>query len=184
MDLSDINLFGWEATAGIYLGWDGWLADSTFPIYLERKTAYDDFSPISKVEWIHKSFIDTAVVHGNSYQYRLVQVYPDGNILYSDAVEIYLSGNRTDNKLVVYPNPSDGLLWTEISLAEQGQWNISILNSLGQTIHQNTLFLTVGMNKLTIDLQNQSRGVYLLKMTPTDGTNFEKGYEQRIIKSD
>ena len=183
LDLSYLDLFGWGVNDGIRLGWDGWLADSSSPVYLERKLPEEEFQQLALINWNKKSFIDTLVTPGNAYQYRLTQIRPDGESLHSDAVEILLSEENVNDRLRIYPNPTTGSLWAEVFLAEEGKWKISLVNPMGQIIQENTLILTAGMNKLTIDLKNYPDGVYLLKITPEDGTTFEKGYEQRVIKA-
>jgi PKD repeat protein len=64
----------------------------------------------------------------------------------------------------VYPNPSTGLFFLEVSGAEQAV-NISIENIQGQVVYEG---VNTG-NRMELDIRNQSAGVYMLHLSNEQG---------------
>lgn len=64
----------------------------------------------------------------------------------------------------VYPNPSNGMFFLEVSGAEQAV-NISIENIQGQVVYEG---VNTG-NRMELDIRNQSAGVYMLHLSNEQG---------------
>ncbi len=113
--------------------------------------------------------------------YNKAFIYFDYNapIITNTTINRYLKTLSVDknelDKLIVYPNPSNGIVQVkigdEVSLKEL---NIEVYSILGKIIWSTR---EVSLKTMFIDLQNQPDGIYFLKVT---GNN--NSYTQRIIK--
>jgi hypothetical protein len=111
----------------------------------------------------------------------VVRLDEQGNIVYSQAGNPVVDGNwfslgthdcacnpasldeLNANSLMVYPNPSNGI----VNIRNIGNLkSIQLLNSLGQTL--NTVTNIANKQLITLDL-NDLRGVYFLKITSQNG---------------
>jgi uncharacterized repeat protein (TIGR01451 family) len=82
--------------------------------------------------------------------------------------------NKKDISLSVYPNPGSGKYLIELSeMADNSDLTIEVYNLLGELI----LNYKVQNNLTQIDLSNQAKGMYVLKIKGT-----EKPLNQRLIK--
>ncbi len=74
------------------------------------------------------------------------------------------------SEVTVYPNPSNGII-TVSSTNNTGKMDISVINTLGQTVKTET-----GKNpkEVTLDMTSLSRGVYYIKIQMNDGTKLVK----------
>lgn len=66
----------------------------------------------------------------------------------------------TDFAASVYPNPTDGLFELELVSAKQGDFQVSVVNVLGETIYSIEDIHVAGKTNQTIDLRKFARGVY------------------------
>lgn len=67
------------------------------------------------------------------------------------------------NGLEVYPNPSDGIFTVEIDKGK-GMYELEILSLTGQKILKETINKTSTKILLLINMEHQSKGIYLLKI--------------------
>ena len=71
-------------------------------------------------------------------------------------------------KIEVFPNPTNALV--EVQLPSTEQWNISILNPLGQTIHS----AKHNDNTFRFDMSNLAKGIYLFSFQKEGSTTIMK----------
>lgn len=75
-----------------------------------------------------------------------------------------INSTNTGNKLMIFPNPSNG------SFTLQGKWNTNgkvqatVTNAVGQVIYTESLPVNNGMLNNTIKLQNVAAGIYTLRL--------------------
>jgi len=68
------------------------------------------------------------------------------------------------NRLLVYPNPTNDILWYSYKINVPASVNINIINYLGQIMYQtSTEKRTAGMYYNTVNIQNWDAGVYLVQ---------------------
>lgn len=73
--------------------------------------------------------------------------------------------NKTGNKLYVYPNPvTDYSLNIEVTLADKTDVDITLFNSSGNLISQESMHAEQGKNVLRINIPGVGQGLYLLKV--------------------
>jgi len=81
-----------------------------------------------------------------------------------------IAGNR---QLTVYPNPSSGMFTFQIKNYELGVRNLEVYNMMGQKVYNGTLNQAQGDN--TINLGNKPNGIYLYRITETNGNLVGEG---------
>lgn len=114
------------------------------------------------------SFIDDAVQAGIPYQYRLLVFARAGGICYSDIRTLRIIDEKT---FIIYPNPSTGKIFISMN-GYIGDANFSILNSMGQPLMKKK-FLSLYSTQF-IDISNQPKGIYFIKMETSDGISVQK----------
>lgn len=90
---------------------------------------------------------------------------------------LQLSTN-TDNliqaeELSVYPNPSNGLISTNLALTETAQVSINIVNVLGEVVATENMGNTLTVNK-QFDLSNHAEGLYFVEFIINDHKEVRK----------
>ncbi|TAE52344.1 MAG: T9SS C-terminal target domain-containing protein, partial [Bacteroidetes bacterium] len=73
------------------------------------------------------------------------------------------------SEIDIFPNPSQGAFTLNIALTSVNDVNVEILNLRGQTLSGTTQRGVSAFNKV-FDLSNQSKGIYLLKITTSEGS--------------
>jgi PKD repeat protein len=66
-------------------------------------------------------------------------------------------------KLVLYPNPNDGIFSLEFDSPESGNYNFRVFSSTGQKVAEIRKSLSEGSNKIDFQLHDIPVGLYLLK---------------------
>ena len=69
----------------------------------------------------------------------------------------------------LYPNPSVGMVNLELDIRHADQYRIEVSNTLGQVVYCKILPDVSGAFKTTIDLQNQSKGLYFISISASTG---------------
>ncbi|MBL7813805.1 MAG: T9SS type A sorting domain-containing protein [Saprospiraceae bacterium] len=95
--------------------------------------------------------------------YRLKQTDFDGQIAYSRIISV--EGQKGQNVLSVYPNPTKGKLNIIINNSEEGQAHLSLYSLQGQLVWQKTMELTNGTADVSLELPPLSKGVYILRVS-------------------
>ncbi len=134
----------------------------------------------TSVAKVYENISDTWVQVGSNLEYINnfgVSINNIGNIVAvgsaSATVKIYEFKNNLDlniNDLLtykLYPNPTRGYF----SVEKENILTIEIRNTKGQLIK---LFNNVNSNKLDIDLSNNTKGVYFVKITSKDNISIQK----------
>lgn len=80
------------------------------------------------------------------------------------------------NKVSLYPNPGTGVYFIEVSNVLKGTLNVSIINILGKEIYTQELSNPNGYKNFTIDISNQPKGSYILRVS-----NGEDAVTKRLI---
>jgi hypothetical protein len=120
------------------------------------------------------SFCDNSINTGK-YYYRLKQIDYDGSFEYSKTVEIEI---KTPGEYMLYqnyPNPFNPSTTIEFSIPYTGFVNLEVYNSLGESV---TVLLneTLPAGKHTVSFNGTglASGVYLIKLTTGNFTEFKK----------
>lgn len=66
----------------------------------------------------------------------------------------------------VYPNPASESFFVDIP-SNEWDWNVAVINMLGQTI--STEQMSNNQNRISIQSSNFESGIYMIKLTSTDG---------------
>ena len=114
---------------------------------------------------------------GGLFYYRLQQLDLYNNILYSDVravnfpVEELLGFN-------IYPNPTKNYLNLDfLSPNSENSYTLSIFNTLGQIVQQQTIDPHEGLYQLQIDVQALDQGAYVIQLS-----NTYQSYRRSFIK--
>jgi hypothetical protein len=74
----------------------------------------------------------------------------------------------------VYPNPGNGIFNLNISTDEQGIFNITIMNVIGNTVFSTPTIPLAGEQTIPMDLSSLSQGVYFLSVKNTESQQLIK----------
>ncbi len=69
-----------------------------------------------------------------------------------------------EERLTVYPNPSNGLVNIEFNLAEPAKIRLSIMDLLGQSYSDRELQLNDGLNREQLNASELANGIYLIRI--------------------
>ncbi|MCO5231413.1 MAG: T9SS type A sorting domain-containing protein [Chitinophagales bacterium] len=112
-------------------------------------------------------FVDQEPVQGHNY-YRLKIVDFDGKFEYSNIIDIELDDKVSNDNhtaiLSVYPNPTDGLTTVEMAVVQDSDFEVKIVNTLGQVMHSEIKPLVKGKNTFVIDAQKYAQGAYMISI--------------------
>jgi hypothetical protein len=76
-----------------------------------------------------------------------------------------IKGNTlTNNEIIVFPNPASNNATVGITLTETAKVNITLLNTVGQTIQSNAVVGNVGYNNISLDLNKVPSGLYFYQI--------------------
>jgi len=114
--------------------------------YIEKIGGYEWFLPLGKAI-IPEENGPIRCYHDNEIEINFVGYECDKRIIYS------LNNPTYDEKFIVYPNPTTGLVQIESDFKFN---RIEILDHLGKKIFES--------NKTLIDINNLNKGIYLLKV--------------------
>jgi hypothetical protein len=106
-------------------------------------------------------YIDEAPLNGTSY-YRLRQMDYDGQFEYSPIRSVKIGKN---GRLSVSPNPVlDGQVLVYYESAYENDIRLSVVNPMGQLVHEQRNTLQKGDNYLNLDLPDLPAGNYLVRL--------------------
>lgn len=117
---------------------------------------YDIKNPYQTFE-----FTDDAQESGIFY-YRFKFLDLDGSFSYSEIYPILKQCN--DSKILMYPNPTYENINLGIEIERAQNFQIEILNELGQTIHLEKAFFYDGFNNLEIQTRKYIPGIYFINV--------------------
>lgn len=79
-----------------------------------------------------------------------------------------LNLESSDEKIAIYPNPSNGVFTITAKNLEATTANLSIINVIGNEIFHEELTRSDAQFSVTVDLNNYAKGLYYVKLE-TDG---------------
>ncbi|MEA3447999.1 MAG: T9SS type A sorting domain-containing protein [Bacteroidota bacterium] len=134
---------------------------------LEKSLDAINFFEIAKIEGqgfsnseVNYLFTDKNLFAGNNY-YRLTQVDYDGNS--KTFVPTALNCSKEENNNInVYPNPVRDYLTIYFSNIPESKVNISLFTPQGKSVYKTTR--VPGTNRLKIDLEDLSPGIYIVRI--------------------
>jgi len=116
-------------------------------------------------QMIDYDFTDRNPLSGISY-YRLAQYDFNGDVHYSEVRSVNFDG---DISVLVYPNPIDNnLLSVEVNSNEDMSGVISILDIAGKELYSQSNLIAEGNNRITLNVDYLSSGVYFLRVNETN----------------
>jgi|AntAceMinimDraft_17_1070374.scaffolds.fasta_scaffold03386_3 Zn-dependent metalloprotease len=74
-----------------------------------------------------------------------------------------------DREIIIYPNPNKGVFNLEYTSKQAESIKIEILDLLGKNLEQKNMSVVKGLNKITLDLKGQPKGIYVIKITSQSG---------------
>ncbi|MBC6994277.1 T9SS type A sorting domain-containing protein [Lewinella lacunae] len=118
------------------------------------------------------TYTDTEVVAGQDYYYRLRQEDFDGSFTYSDLVFVKMQeGGLPAREARFYPNPTvTGQSWIDLSADQDGEWELTVFDAAGRRVLENRFALAAGLHTVSIDLAQQKKGAYLVRIVGPEGT--------------
>ncbi len=107
-----------------------------------------------------------------------VQNMTTREILQSEWIDISPSATSIDENEVsatlnLFPNPTNGLVNLEYISGNQGNINISVVNTLGATVYTTNAVSNGSLNK-SIDLSQLTKGIYFVNVVSQNGTTTKK----------
>ena len=181
VSLTDFNVK--PAPAGVALNWATASETNNDYFAIERSADGDRFEEISRVAGHGNSLAERQYAHtdehplnGTSY-YRLRQVDYDGEFEYSPVRSVKIGKN---GRLSISPNPTSAsqvMVYYESSY--ETDIHLSVINAMGQVVHEQPNVLQKGDNYLSLELPNLPAGNYLIRLE--DGTQAPQT-QQIIVK--
>ncbi|MDK9699432.1 MAG: CHRD domain-containing protein [bacterium] len=185
VELSSFNAV--SSANGILLTWRTETETGNDRFLLERKTEGEEYTTITSVNTLSSNgnsttplsyrFVDTRVVVGVTYSYRLVQIDVDGEVNVLRTVSATMQGSTTAiveefGLLNTYPNPFNPTTTIRVQLKTAGDANVAVYNMNGQlvqTLHQGNL--SAGEHSFQFNAVGMASGNYLVKLTSGNVSN-------------
>jgi len=151
----------------INLSWEVTIESTVDRFIVEYSRNAIDFTELAVISYTENRW-NYAYTHEDAqpsmrHYYRLKMVKPDGKINYSDIEEVSLL--RSDhNPVFIHPNPTYEATTVkfESSTSENGQ--LMIYDSFGCLMAQQNILIQEGSNKLFVNVNGLSAGIYILKL--------------------
>jgi len=80
-----------------------------------------------------------------------------------------INEENNSQQINVFPNPSKGEFNVSITGFENGNIDLEVFNAMGRLIHSESTKSTNKLVKTTLDLNNESTGVYFIRIKANDG---------------
>jgi len=133
---------------------------------LERQVGTNGYDTIaSSISYLDTSFIDTSVLPGSTYNYRLTRRVSSSSfyISYSDTISLQVVGLQEAEEEIaiskIYPVPANDFLFFETDQDVFGEV-YRVINISGQTVMRGI----VNSNKIKLNLQALPKGLYFLSI--------------------
>lgn len=179
--LAPVDLVAENTITEIALSWED-VADNEVEFIVERSIGNNtSFVEISTVLSNVSSYTDTDVLYGILYIYRVYATNNGGNSDYSNEVISDLVTGLSSKELLdqvnIYPNPNQGIFQLSLEDNQQGTYEVLVTNLVGRTIQEIRLKKSSKILKYSFDLSDQSKGVYLIRISSMDGAS-----THRVVK--
>jgi Zn-dependent metalloprotease len=86
--------------------------------------------------------------------------------------------NKLIEEFVVYPNPNNGVFSVQFTSNSKQKVKLEVYNILGGLVSSEYKSIKVGLNQIEVDISNQTKGIYFVKLTSGESTNVV-----RIVKN-
>lgn len=118
--------------------------------------------------------IETRNIAKDTMGFKLDNAYVD-EVVFSPLSQQSLDEfvNNSDN-LSVYPNPFNGQLTVKFNIDAKETVNVQISDMFGKLIESKAWPVDMGTNILTLDLENYASGMYIVKVTSSNGFAMQK----------
>ena len=154
----------------------GWLVGSEFNLdyyELQRSENGIDFEPIATIDAVGTTqsehtytYNDYNVGRNKIYYYRYQSFDHDFSTEFSPVVSSQLSGSDDfTESILLYPNPTTGGLYVELTLELNSEIELIVFNSTGQQVVLRQLQGSDGNNVFVLDAQEWASGVYIVQLT-------------------
>ncbi len=108
--------------------------------------------------------------------YRLQLIDNDGHFTYSNV--IMFSRTKTVTKLEFFPNPTEHFLNLSFDQKNAGIVMINITDMTGLTVFKQKMNLDPGRTSMVVDVSGLSAATYIISLTNTTGTTYQKFIKQ------
>jgi len=177
IDPLPVGLLSFNAIAGngmVYLSWATATEYNNDCFVVERSKYAGKWEKVACIDGagnssviLHYNTIDTEPYSGISY-YRLKQIDYDGAFMYSDIVAVNIDDSHPAS-LLIYPNPATDREQIIITGNAEELENINIYNVLGQNITGQINITHISEDRVVLDPENLSPGMYIIKTPDTAG---------------
>lgn len=107
--------------------------------------------------------VDRSPLNADNF-YRVKGISMNGMVQYSSVVLVKAEG--TQPMFSVHPNPvKNKIIQLHIMGQEEGEYRLSLVNSVGQVVHDSKVTIAAGNSVIPVYLKNISKGIYYLKLT-------------------
>lgn len=111
------------------------------------------------------AYVTGSILNGGVFGSMTVPGYTRSDVFITKmSTAVSIDETTAENNLWVYPNPNTGLFHIQ-SPNKKGKADISIYNYLGEIIHHESS----SASSIDINLSNQKKGIYLLKVVSENG---------------
>ena len=80
-------------------------------------------------------------------------------------LNVGVNENSLDQRLLVFPNPSEGILNVQYEAPTTGVAQIEVINVLGERVFETTRSMAAGTQRETLDMSSLSGGIYFVNIT-------------------
>lgn len=160
-----------------YINWEILSDAGIAKIILERADVSGNFHPFKTLipsaneKGNYYEEIDPAPYNGVTY-YRLSIVSDDGVTEYSEVVSVF----KENDGISVIPNPTSGLFTVTLNTLQEDEILFEVINSSGLIVYSEIIVTTENITKHPIDLSNESKGVYTIRIQSAG-----KVYSEKLI---
>jgi hypothetical protein len=91
-----------------------------------------------------------------------------------DVYGISIAESVLEQSLNVYPNPNSGKFRIEFTTEGVNKTEVNVVNALGQVIYNEALGNVAGQQNIDVDLTNEAKGMYVVKVKSNGVTSFRK----------
>jgi N-acetylneuraminic acid mutarotase len=168
------NIKAYERNTGINVEWTFSQEIDMDRYEVEKSTAGVNFNRTGTVvssgnhsNTISYSWFDANPNPGANF-YRVKMIGKNGQITYTQIVKVVI-GRGGD--ITIYPNPTiNNSFALQLNVQPKGNYDIRIINTVGQTVFKSVIAHAGGSRTETIQLpQSMSKGIYNLEVISTDG---------------
>ncbi|MBK8608788.1 MAG: T9SS type A sorting domain-containing protein [Chitinophagaceae bacterium] len=167
------------------LNWTTLPEHSNRGFYVQRSTDNINFNNIAFVNSaapggnsntaINYMYIDQNAPAANAW-YRLIQANFSGGTSFSNTLLLNRSGIDSFSVNAIYPNPAINILHVNIRSIVNEHRQFRIIDMLGSTVSQQTVYLSAGDNIVNLPVSDLTPGVYVLQMLKDNGESRSKKF--------